>query len=69
MQAYVERFANGPALALGNIKRCVYEGGELPLADGLALEGRLVEELFRSRDGTEGLQAFVEKRTPEFVGS
>ena len=69
VQAYVERFANGPALALGNIKRCVYEGGELPLADGLALEGRLVEELFRSRDGTEGLQAFVEKRTPEFVGS
>ena len=66
---YVERFASGPALALRNIKRTVYEGGQLPLDQGLALEAELVGELFRSADGTEGLTAFVEKRTPTFSGA
>ena len=37
-RAYVERFAARPALALAAIKRCVHEGGQTPLADGLALE-------------------------------
>jgi enoyl-CoA hydratase/carnithine racemase len=68
-QAYVERLANGPALALRNIKRCVYEGGQRPLAEGLALEADLVAELFRSRDGHEGMTAFVEKRPPSFTGA
>ena len=66
---YVEKLAGGPALALRNIKRCVYEGGQLALDDGLALEAELVEELFASRDGTEGLTAFAEKREPSFVGA
>jgi enoyl-CoA hydratase/carnithine racemase len=64
-----ERFAVGPALAQAAIKRCVHEGGQLSLDDGLALEAELVEGLFRSKDGNEGLTAFVEKRTPEFVGA
>jgi enoyl-CoA hydratase/carnithine racemase len=68
-QAYVERFADGPALALRNIKRCVYEGGQLPLSEGLGLESRLVGELFRSQDGHEGLTAFAEKRSPTFTGA
>ena len=68
-RAYVERLAAGPALAQRNIKRCVYEGGQLPLDEGLGLEAQLVEELFRSRDGNEGLTAFVEKRTPTFIGA
>jgi enoyl-CoA hydratase/carnithine racemase len=66
---YAERFAVGPALALAAIKRCVHEGGQLPLDEGLALEAELVEQLFRSKDATEGLTAFVEKRNPEFVGA
>lgn len=61
-------FAAGPALAIASIKRAVHEGGPLPLADGLALEGELVEALFRSTDAREGLTAFVEKRPPAFTG-
>jgi len=66
---YAERLAVGPQLAIAAIKRCVHEGGQLPLDDGLALEAELVERLFRSKDANEGLTAFVEKRNPEFVGA
>jgi len=69
VREHAERFAAGPALALAAIKRCVHEGGDTSLEGGLALEAELVETLFRSRDGREGLTAFVEKRTPEFVGA
>ncbi len=34
----------------------------MPLADGLALERDLMEELFRTDDAREGLTAFSEKR-------
>jgi enoyl-CoA hydratase/carnithine racemase len=64
-----ERLAVGPALAIAAIKRCVHEGGQMPLDEGLALEAELIEQLFRSKDATEGLTAFVEKRNPEFVGA
>jgi enoyl-CoA hydratase/carnithine racemase len=69
MREQAERLAAGPTLAIAAIKRCVHEGGQLPLEQGLALEAELVERLFRSKDATEGLTAFVEKRNPEFVGA
>ena len=64
-----ERLAAGPALAVAAIKRCVHQGGQLPLEEGLALEAELMDSLFRSKDATEGLTAFVEKRQPQFVGA
>src|SRR4051794_15496944 len=67
--AYAARLAAGPKLAIAAIKRCVHEGGQLPLDEGLSLEAELVERLFRSRDANEGLTAFVQKRRPEFVGA
>jgi enoyl-CoA hydratase/carnithine racemase len=39
------------------------------VADGLALERDLIEELFRTNDAHEGVTAFSEKRTPQFTGS
>jgi enoyl-CoA hydratase/carnithine racemase len=64
-----ERFASGATLAFAAIKRCVHEGGQLPLDEGLALEASLMEKLFASSDANEGLHAFVEKRAPEFRGA
>jgi enoyl-CoA hydratase/carnithine racemase len=69
VRQYAARLASGPALAIAAIKRCVYDGGERNLAMGLALEGEEVEKLFRSKDAEEGMNAFVEKRDPEFIGA
>jgi enoyl-CoA hydratase/carnithine racemase len=70
VDAYAERLAAaGPKLAIAAIKRCVHDGGDLPLDAGLELEAELVEQLFRSEDAHEGLTAFVEKRRAEFAGA
>jgi enoyl-CoA hydratase/carnithine racemase len=69
VREYAATLAAGAALAIAAIKRCVHEGGELALANGLALEAELMETLFRSKDADEGLHAFVEKRKAEFVGT
>ena len=69
LQAHVAKLAGLPPLALAEIKRAVFEGIDRPLAGGLELERELIEKLFRSRDASEGLHAFVEKRIPEFVGA
>jgi enoyl-CoA hydratase/carnithine racemase len=67
--AHIDGLRALPPLSLANIKRAVFEGMDRPLADALALERDLIEELFRSNDAHEGVTAFTEKRTPEFTGS
>lgn len=54
--------------AVGLIKRAVQSGAESSLAEGLALERELQQQLFESADAKEGLAAHVEKRTPVFKG-
>lgn len=68
-RSHAEKLAALPPLAISEIKRAVYDGVNRPLPDGLELEQELIEKLFRSRDANEGLNAFVERRRPEFVGS
>jgi enoyl-CoA hydratase/carnithine racemase len=68
-RVHVDQLAALPPLALAEIKRAVFDGIEVPLDRGLELERELVEKLFRSHDANEGLTAFSEKRTPEFVGA
>jgi len=54
--------------AVGNIKRAVQTGAEIPFESALALERELQQQLFQSEDAKEGLDAYVQKRKPEFSG-
>ena len=54
--------------AVGLIKRAVQSGAEMALAEGLALERELQQQLFESEDAREGLAAHLAKRAPAFKG-
>jgi len=59
---------NKAAHAVGRIKRAVQTGSEIPFESALALERELQQQLFQSEDAKEGLDAYVNKRKPEFKG-
>ncbi len=60
--------AQSAPLAVAAAKRALREGLSLPLQDGLALEAKLVDELYDTEDANEGFAAAREKRTPTYKG-
>jgi enoyl-CoA hydratase/carnithine racemase len=67
---YARRFTlpDKATRAVGRIKLAVQAGGEMSFESGLALERELQQQLFQSGDAKEGLDAYVNKRKPEFKG-
>ena len=67
---YARQFVppNKASRAVGRIKRAVCSGVEVPFSEGLAIERELQQLLFQSADAREGLNAYIEKRAPEFTG-
>jgi enoyl-CoA hydratase len=65
---YAKQFTppNMASKAIGNIKRSVQTGAELPFQDALAVERELQQQLFQSEDAKEGIAAYVEKRKAQF---
>ncbi len=55
-------------LAVSLAKQAITEGKELSQAEGLQLEAELFAKAFSTEDKTEGINAFIEKRKPEFTG-
>jgi enoyl-CoA hydratase/carnithine racemase len=65
---YARQFCppNKASKAVGNIKRSIQTGWEIPMESALAVERELQALLFNSQDAKEGLNAYVEKRPAEF---
>lgn len=57
-----------PPLAIRRIKEVVLAGEDAPLDTGLMLERRAFDTLFDTEDQKEGMQAFLDKRQPQFKG-
>jgi enoyl-CoA hydratase len=66
--ALAARIAGMPPLAVLQIKEVMQLGADLSLQGALALERKANQVLFASRDQKEGMQAFIEKRRPEWKG-
>ena len=58
-----------PPLALMQIKEAILVGQDAGLEAGLTLERKAFQLLFASADKREGMQAFLEKRHPDFKGA
>jgi 2-(1,2-epoxy-1,2-dihydrophenyl)acetyl-CoA isomerase len=63
-----ERLSVAPPLAIAMMKRAIYRGAEDSLEAMLAFETEAQLACFESRDCLEGINAFLEKRAPNFKG-
>ncbi len=57
-----------PPVAVRFAKEAVNKVYELPLTEGLDFESRLFQTLFSTEDQKEGMDAFLNKRKPEWKG-
>jgi len=64
-----ELIAGMSPLAAEQIKEVILAGMDASLDAALALERKANALLFASRDQKEGMQAFIEKRRPQFTGN
>ncbi len=62
------KIANGPTLAFGQVKALLNSSFDQSLETQMELEARAISGLVGSADGQEGLEAFLNKRKPEFKG-
>ncbi len=68
-QALARDLANGPTLAFGAVKNLLHESMSSSLETQMELEARTIADMTRTDDGREGIQAFLQKRAPEFRGT
>jgi len=66
--ALAGRMARWSPVSLRLGKEAIRAAYELPLSEGLLFEKERFLDAFASEDGREGVNAFVEKRRPEFRG-
>ncbi len=66
--ALANKLANGPTQAFGEVKALLNSSFDQSLETQMELEARAIAKLIASDDGQEGLDAFLNKRKPEFKG-
>lgn len=65
-QAVAHKIAEKSAVTVMAVKEAVNRSFETPLHEGLLFEKRLFHGLFATEDQREGMEAFLEKREPQF---
>lgn len=68
-RAWALRLVALPPLALRSAKLLVHGAALAGLANGIEAERQAVSYLFQTRDGHEGIRAFLDKRAAKFEGS
>ena len=61
-------YANGPTRSFGTVKKLLNESFTATLETQMEQEARGISEMAKTRDGLEGVDAFVGKRRPIFTG-
>ncbi|MDA0362352.1 MAG: enoyl-CoA hydratase [Proteobacteria bacterium] len=64
--AIAAKIAEKSLMSTRAIKESVNRSFEVPLSEGLLFERRMFHSLFATEDQSEGMTAFVEKRSPKF---
>lgn len=60
--------AQGATVAMSCAKKCIIEGEDLPLEEGLALERDCISRLLETDDMLEGILSFIQGKQPEYKG-
>ncbi len=68
VNALAMQLANGPTRAYAGIKKLVLMSPNDTLESQMERETRVIAEMSTTKDGREGIRAFVAKRKPKFVG-
>jgi len=64
----INKLASKPPIAIGAIKEVVRAAQDVPLTEGLKLEAEAFSRVLSTEDAKEGINAFLEKRKPNFKG-
>src|SRR5256714_11888471 len=67
-KALAQRLAKGPTTTYGLIKKLVYTSAQVDLEASLQLEGELQDIAFETQDHRTAVEAFLQKRAPEYSG-
>ena len=67
-EKFAKKLTRLPAFALKMAKNSINYGFDLPLDNALKLELGSIAQCFSTQDQKEGMQAFLEKRKPVFIG-
>jgi enoyl-CoA hydratase len=63
-----DALADQAPLAVREAKRLIDDGAEASLPAALTLEQRVLSALFATEDAKEGISAFLQKRSPRYIG-